>query len=489
MGFVSKPLYLFPQFFEDKATEHLLGEGIESSQLNDDKIGRTMDNLYRQGLSSIFLKIALAVVDKYGISTNYSHLDSSSFSVQGKYLESNLIMNETGALHWGTLALLRGAKTLGLWLLWIRLWKALNETSEGEPIPLKITKGYSRDHRPDLKQFIVDLIVSGDGGVPLYLRVADGNEQDKVVFGKIAQEYKSLINFETMIVADSALYTKKTLQIMSGTKWLSRVPLSLKEAKYLVNNIDSKELNKSQIEGYFWKEFEREYGGIRQRWLLVESHKREESDQDKLSEKIEKEKEKALKDLKPLMNQEFTSPEGAMAIANQFSKSLKYHQITDIKIQETGSKTSKKNQESLPKTYQFTTEIEVDQVRVQELQKKAGRFILATNELDQVQLSSEEILTKYKEQQAPERGFGFLKDPLFFADSIFLKSPQRVETMAMLMGLCLLVYSLGQRELRRHLREGSKALKNQLGKLTQRPTCLMDIPMFSRDSLSCFIWD
>jgi transposase len=66
--------------------------------------------------------------------------------------------------------------------------------------------------------------------------------------------------------------------------------------------------------------------------------------------------------------------------------------------------------------------------------------------------------------------FSFLKDPLFFADSVFLKSPQRVETMAMLMGLCLQVYSLGQRELRRHLKEAKTGLKNQLGKLTARPT-------------------
>ncbi|CCQ69959.1 transposase, partial [Crocosphaera watsonii WH 0402] len=55
---------------------------------------------------------------------------------------------------------------------------------------------------------------------------------------------------------------------------------------------------------------------------------------------------------------------------------------------------------------------------------KAGRFILATNELEESQLSSEDILIKYKDQQAAERGFGFLKDPLFFADSVFLKSPQ-----------------------------------------------------------------
>ncbi len=44
------------------------------------------------------------------------------------------------------------------------------------PKPIHITHGYSRDHRPDLKQFIIDLICSGDGDVPLYLRVADGAE-------------------------------------------------------------------------------------------------------------------------------------------------------------------------------------------------------------------------------------------------------------------------------------------------------------------------
>ena len=62
--------------------------------------------------------------------------------------------------------------------------------------------------------------MSGDGGITLFLRVADGNEQDKVVFGEIAVEYKSMIDFETMIVADSALYTAKNLQLMSSIQWL-----------------------------------------------------------------------------------------------------------------------------------------------------------------------------------------------------------------------------------------------------------------------------
>jgi transposase len=79
-------------------------------------------------------------------------------------------------------------------------------------------------------------------------------------------------------------------------------------------------------------------------------------------------------------------------------------------------------------------------------------------------------LTAYREEQAAERGFAFLKDPLFFADSIFLKTSERIETMAMLMGLCLLVYKIGQRQLRLKLSELKTGVKNQLGKLTDRPT-------------------
>jgi transposase len=107
---------------------------------------------------------------------------------------------------------------------------------------------------------------------------------------------------------------------------------------------------------------------------------------------------------------------------------------------------------------------------IERLKKRAGRFVLATNELEKKRLSSEDILKKYKGQQAPERGFSFLKDPCFFAHSVFLKSPHRIEVMAMLMGLCLLVYTIGQRQVRLNLKQQETGLKNQLGKLTDRPT-------------------
>ena len=186
------------------------------------------------------------------------------------------------------------------------------EEKSEEPVPITITKGYSRDHRPDLKQFIIDLIVSGDGGIPLFLRLADGNEQDKGVFGEIPVEYQSIIDFETMIVVDSTLYTAKNLQLMSSIQWLSRVPLSLGKAKELVNNVLEKELTQSSIKGYSWKEELITYVDIQQRGLLLESQKRKESDLKKLSERIEKKKEKADKDIKSLMKDKFNSMSAVM---------------------------------------------------------------------------------------------------------------------------------------------------------------------------------
>ncbi len=69
------------------------------------------------------------------------------------------------------------------------------------------------------------------------------------MFGKIAKEYKSMINFETMMVGDSALYTENNLKLMNGMEWLSRVPLSIKEAKNLVSELSSSDFTRSSNNG------------------------------------------------------------------------------------------------------------------------------------------------------------------------------------------------------------------------------------------------
>ena len=395
LGFVSQPLYLFPKFFEDKATSHLLGQGIEPEHLNEHKIGRVMDKLYQYGLSKLFLLIALAAVKKYQINLDYSHLDSSSFSVHGQYNQALFPQSESQS-----------------------------KESEVEPIAITITHGYSRDHRPDLKQFIVDLIVTGDGNIPIFLEAASGNQSDKKVFGDIAKNYQKQLKMETTIVGDSALYSKDNLELLKQIKWLTRVPLSIKEATNLVNTLSNSEFKNSEIPSYSWVERESNYGGIHQRWLVVKSEARRESALASLEKKIIKEYQSTQKKITKLSQQKFSSNTEAEFNLKLIQAKLKFHLIDDIQITE--------NQDE---TYQITVKILPNNDVIDSYKNRAVRFILATNRLDSDSFSCDEMLIKYKEQQNVERGFAFLKDPLFFADSIFLKSPRRIETMAMLMGL------------------------------------------------------
>ena len=134
----------------------------------------------------------------------------------------------------------------------------------------------------------------------------------------------------------------------------------------------------------------------------------------------------------------------------------------------------KKDEEGkISEIYEYKVEatVTVCEERIQPDKRKAGRFIVATNLLDKERLSSEEMLVTYKNgQQSVERGFGFLKDPMFFVDSVFLKSPTRIEALGLIMALSLLVYKVAEREIRQTLERTGSKVKNQLGSLTARPT-------------------
>ncbi len=427
LGFVSRPLYLFTQFFNDKATEHLFGEGIVPEDFNDDKIGRVMDKLYQFGLTNIFLLIALTALKKYEIDNKYSHLDSTSISLQGDYE-----ICQTGT-----------AENL-------------------EPTPMKIVHGYSKDKRPDLKQFLINLIASGDGGVPLFLECGNGNDNDKAKFAQLLSNFKKQIDFDSIFVADSALYTADNLLVIEHLKWITRVPRSIKAAQFYVRETPDSEFIKTDREGYKAVEKESNYAGIKQKWIIIESAARKESDLKQLSKKIIKDEAKANSLVTSLSQKKYENRTEIKAVFDCEQKKLKYHDLVLKDVAKTTDKKSKKI------VYKATIVLEKKSDKIEADKKKAGRFILATNVLEN--LSPSDILTAYKGQQSCERGFRFLKDPLFFADSVFLKSPSRVETLAMLMGLSLLVYTIGQRQLRANLKQNQTGVENQLGKLTDKPT-------------------
>ena len=127
LGFVNSPLSLTPHFFKNKAVESLFGAGVNASHFNHFKLGRALDDIYDYGCSKLFSEISLSVCEKENISCEYNSLDTTSISVSGDYSSS--------------------------------------EKEES----ITINRGYSKDKRRDLKQFVFELMVTQDGGIPLML--------------------------------------------------------------------------------------------------------------------------------------------------------------------------------------------------------------------------------------------------------------------------------------------------------------------------------
>ena len=242
LGFVAAPLYLFEQFFVGKATEHLIGVGVKPEHLNDDRLGRVLDKCHQFGVTQLFSQVAMKAAKQLGVSLSSTHLNSSSFHVDGEYAEP-----ESEAVAQAESQPSAESE--------------LNQPSE--PTAISITYGYSRDHRPDLKQFIVDTICSGDGDVPLYLRVADGNEADKAIFVQVMEEFRQQWDCEGLQVVDAAFYTAENLESAKQLRWLSRVPLTLKQAQQVRAGVREDEWQPSQQTGYRWVERQIEYGGLR----------------------------------------------------------------------------------------------------------------------------------------------------------------------------------------------------------------------------------
>jgi len=457
MGFLSAPLYLFSQFFEGKATEHLIGEGVTAQHLNDSRLGRVLDQLYEYGVTLLFVKIASAVVKRFSISVKSAHLDGTSMSVHGKYLKS--IVTETGD----------AASEDGV---------EDQAEEDPEPVPIRITQGYSRDHRPDLKQFTLCLLTSEDAGIPLFMKTGDGNELDQRAFPKVIREFQAQWQGEQpeVYVMDAAFYSEANLSDCSvSLNWISRVPASLKAAQELMQSLLPEQFSESDNhKSYRLCSVCSGYAGIKQRWVVVESEPRREADLKSLSKRIDLACQDKLKALKRLGDKAFACEADALTAAKEFDKTLNYHSLSQLQVvrkphyQRPGR--PRPGDESTSYSYHIQATLIENETVITHYRNQAGRFILATNLLDEQRWPANLILQEYKAQQSTERGFRFLKDPLFFASRVFLKSTKRIMALAMIMTLALMVYSLGQRQLRQALDLASATVPNQKGKPTARPT-------------------
>lgn len=440
MGFVSAPLYLFQEFFVGKATELLLGRGIKPEHLHDDKLGKVLDKLFEADLTGVFVRVALRAAEHFGIDKRVVHLDSSSFHVHGHYEPKS----------------------------------ARDDALGQEEMPsISITYGYSREQRPDLKQFIVDLMSTSDSDVPLYFRAADGNEADKGVFADLINDFRQQLDVEALFVADSALYSQENLERMAGLSWLTRVPQTLKDAKQLLRELDEDEFEKSSLPGYKLAQRQLSYGGILQRWLIVasdEAQRRVGKQQDKSLDRQRRAHDKALR---ALCRRSFHCEQDAKQALEAFKQTLSLYCLEDVSIV-SEKRYLKRGRPSADTPFKLCYRIQArllrDEAAVNNKKTRSGRFILASNVLDAERFSNDQLLAEYKAQQSAERGFRFLRDPLFFTSSVFLKTPSRVAALALIMALSLLVYTLGQRLLRQNLAAQEATIRHQTGKQTSTPT-------------------
>ena len=174
-----------------------------------------------------------------------------------------------------------------------------------------------------------------------------------------------------------------------------------------------------------------------------------------------------------LQAQRFTCKEDARKALTALNKRQKYHQLTELnciahKLYE-GKGRPKKDTPVKQIIWQTNAVVERDDDAIQHAIEQKSCFILATN-ADEQALSPEEILHHYKAQSAVERGFRFLKDPLFFVSSLFIKKPSRIDALLMIMTLPLLVYSIAQRRMRASMKKTNETIPNQINKPTATPT-------------------
>ena len=434
LGFSDRPMSLTPQFFEGKALDILIREGITPDMLNRFKLGRSLDNVFSYGCDLLFSEIALSVCQQEGIDLRFNSLDTTSFSLTGDYDPDS---DEHGVL---------------------------------------VTYGYSKDHRPDLKQVILELMVSQDGGVPFMSKSHDGNASDNQVFKQrsegLLKEF-SASEAPRYLVADSKLYTQENAFNLAHLPFITRIGGNLKVLDEVIEQCLAMGNWQPYDDQTRYQRVDLCHYGIEQRWLVVYSESAYQRAVKTLSKAQAREQEKVNKRLFHLQAQRFETESSARDALEKIVQKLNYHKLGDIKLTQHVKYASrgKPKCDSAIKSieWQISGTIVPEDAKLSHKQQQEACFVVGTS-IQDTELSDVEVIKRYKGQGAVERGFSFLKSPVFFVSSLFVKKPSRIEGLLMVMTLALLVYSIAQRRMRNRLSMTGETLPNQIKQPTSRPT-------------------
>jgi len=444
LGYVHRALHITPRFLKGLCLERLIGEGVKANHFNDDVMGRCLDRIYEAGPTELFLELFISILPQVSRGEDMRfHVDTTSMSVYSQQT------NETNP----------------------------DDGNDGqEPAVIQLTRGLSKDNHPELNQFLISL-VTNQHGIPCYFESISGNQSDKKnLIETIKQTVKGIqsnlkAHQKALYIADSAVYTKANIGVMgSKTLFISRAPATIQFVKQLTEA--ELDFTPCRQEGYRLYRTQTDYGGVAQTALVVESQAMKKRQHKQFDQKRDKHKQTAEKELRKLCRQKFYCSQDARNEMERFQQEHPLFTVTLEDIEEKRERTDGKRGkpvEDTPmrRTFQLKASLTYNEQAVAQKLEQMGRFVLVTND---TAMDEETILTYYKEQSQVEKGFRFLKDPVFEVDNVFLKSPKRIMALSMIMVLSLLVYNFLDRELIHKVREQNAVIHGAENRILKRPT-------------------
>jgi len=422
------PLYRLEEFFAHQDTALLLGQALAPDAFKDDTVGRVLERLYDVGTMKIFTACAVRADQAYGLDKQYVHFDTTSISVYGDYLPP-----------------------------------------EGQPdqpapaVPFTMTHGYSKDKRPDLKQFVFATLCV-DRAVPLWGKPEDGNASDKTVNNTLLSTIATFLGQHGVApgayiyVADAALVTEDNLTALGDTLFITRLPATYNECGRLIAEAvahnawedvgvlaHTKPTTHRPATAYKASEGEVTLYGTTYRAVVVHSSTQDKRRQQRLARDLQASSSTLHTTVQTAAQQEYFCRADADAAAAQLRAVHTPYHLVDVTVEERpvygrGRPRSHQPRPVKAMRYRLKTAISPQTERIARREEEAGCFVLLTNVPTAGDLahSAREILTVYKEQHGTEQNYGFLKDPVI-VNSLFLKKPERIEAL----GLVLLLRAFG----------------------------------------------
>ena len=458
------PLYRLNMYFENQDTQLLLGKKVDPKKFSDHTVGRVLDRIHDYGAMKVFSQISLQALKQFNIDRSHLSFDTTSVSVHGDY----------------------------------SLYSKENNSSD----TMNIVHGHSKDHRPDLKQFLVKMLCV-DRTIPVFGQTEDGNASDKVINNKVLSSISKYMAENSIkkdgfiYIADSAMVTRKNLEkIGDGIQFISRLPANYKECSRLIKSAieknewvelgklsDTMETTKRPAAIYKAWETTAVLHNKNYRAVVIHSSAHDKRRQKRIERELKKAYTELSKKIKEISKQEFFCRADALKAAEEIQKGSSVFfkpemQIVEIPKYRRGrpKKDGSKTLETM--MYGVSGNI-VETQAVEELKKETGCFVLLSNVPvnGQKGYNSYDILRTYKDQYGIEQNFGFIKNTPI-VNCIFLKKAERIEVLGLVLLLSLLIWRLIEYNMRRYAKDNKRDLPGWVKRRTYKPTAFMLMTSF-----------